>query len=78
MTKPLKNIGTSVRTRLLRLAKQRNDDFQLVLLRFVNERLLYRLATSAHANRFVLKGAALVTVWTGKPHRATRDLELLG
>jgi predicted nucleotidyltransferase component of viral defense system len=78
VTKPLKNIGTSVRTKLLQLAKQRGDDFQLVLLRYVNERLLYRLATSQHANRFVLKGAALFTVWTGKPHRATRDLDLLG
>ncbi len=64
MTKPLKNVGTSVRTRLLQLAKQRGDDFQLVLLRYVNERLLHRLATSAHADRFVLKGAALFTVWT--------------
>lgn len=46
MTKPLKNMGTgtSVRTKLLQLAKQRGDDFQLVLLRYVNERLLYRLA----------------------------------
>lgn len=78
MTKPLKNVGTSVRTKLLQLAKQRGDDFQLVLLRYVNERLLYRLAISTHANRFVLKGAALFTVWTGKPHRATRDVDLLG
>ncbi len=78
MTKSLKNVGTSVRTKLLHLAKQRGDDFQLVLLRYVNERLLYRLASSAHSNRFVLKGAALFTVWTGKPHRATRDLDLLG
>jgi len=78
VTKPLKNVGTSVRTRLLQLSKQRGDDFQLVLLRYVNERLLYRLATSAHSSRFVLKGAALFTVWTGKPHRATRDLDLLG
>lgn len=78
MTKPLKNVGTSVRVRLLDLAKQRGDDFQLILLRFANERLLYRLATSAYANRFVLKGAALFTVWTGNPHRATRDLDLLG
>lgn len=78
MKKPLKNVGTSVRAKLLQLAKQRGDDFQLVLLRYVNERLLYRLATSSHANRFVLKGAALFTVWTGQPHRATRDLDLLG
>lgn len=78
MTKPLKKVGTSVRTKLLQLAKERGDDFQLVLLRYANERLLYRLATSTHASRFVLKGAALFTVWTGKPHRATRDLDLLG
>lgn len=44
----------------------------------VNERLLYRLATSPQASRFVLKGAALSTVWTGQPHRPTRDLGLLG
>jgi predicted nucleotidyltransferase component of viral defense system len=78
MTKALKNVGTSVRAKLLQLAKQRGDDFQLVLLRYVNERLLYRLASSAHANKFVLKGAALFTLWTGQPHRATRDIDLLG
>lgn len=49
-----------------------------MLTRYANERLLYRLASSAHAPRFVLKGASLFTVWTGKPHRATRDLDLLG
>lgn len=72
------NIGARARVRLLRLAKERGDDFQLVLLRFVHERLLYRLASSSHAGNFVLKGAALFTVWTGHPHRATRDLDLLG
>jgi hypothetical protein len=72
------NIGARARVRLLRLAKERGDDFQLVLLRFVHERLLYRLASSSHAGSFVLKGATLFTVWTGQPHRATRDLDLLG
>lgn len=74
----LKDVGTSVRARLLRLAKDRGDDFQVVLTRYANERLLFRLASSNHASGFVLKGAALFTVWTGKPHRATRDLDLLG
>ena len=78
MKKLVKSVGKSVRARLLKLAKERREDFQLVLLRYVNERLLYRLATSAHASSFVLKGAALFTVWTGQPHRATRDLDLLG
>ena len=77
MKKPT-DIGASVRDRLLRLARDRGEDFQLVLLRYANERLLYRLATSKHGSRFVLKGAALFTLWTGTPHRATRDLDLLG
>jgi predicted nucleotidyltransferase component of viral defense system len=67
-----------VRARLLRIAHERGEDFQLLLTRYANERLLFRLASSAHSSRFVLKGAALFTVWTGKPHRATRDVDLLG
>ncbi|MDP1823347.1 MAG: nucleotidyl transferase AbiEii/AbiGii toxin family protein [Archangium sp.] len=78
MTKKLKDVGASVRSRLLELSKTRGDDFQLVLVRYVNERLLFRIASSPHAKTFILKGAALFTVWTGKPHRATRDLDLLG
>jgi predicted nucleotidyltransferase component of viral defense system len=79
MTKsPPKDIGAAVRARLSRLARERGEDFQLVLTRYANERLLFRLASSRHAHRFVLKGAALFTLWTGKPHRATRDLDLLG
>lgn len=79
MTKtPLKDVGASVRARLSRLARDRGEDFQLLLLRYANERMLFRLASSRHGQRFVLKGAALFTLWTGKPHRATRDVDLLG
>ena len=78
MTKtPPKDIGASVRARLSRLARERGEGFQLVLTRYANERLLFRLASSRHAQRFVLKGAAHFTLWTGKPHRATCDLDLL-
>lgn len=78
MTKQPKNIGASVRDRLLKLARERGEDFQLLLTRYANERLLYRLASSEHGARFVLKGAALFTLWSGQPHRATRDIDLLG
>ena len=37
-----------------------------------------RLAASPHGERFLLKGAMLFTVWEGVPHRATKDLDLLG
>jgi len=78
LTRTPTNIAASVRARLLGLARQRGDDFQLLLTRYVNERLLYRLGRSPHGSRFVLKGAALFTLWTGQAHRATRDVDLLG
>ena len=78
MTKAPKDIAASVRARLLHLAKSRGEDFQLLLTRYANERLLYRLSKSKHAGSFVLKGAALFALWTEKPHRATRDVDLLG
>lgn len=78
MTEKTKDMGASVRARLLQLAKQRGEDFQLVLTRYASERLLYRLSQSEYKNQFVLKGASLFTLWKGQPHRATRDIDLLG
>jgi predicted nucleotidyltransferase component of viral defense system len=78
MKKSPTDVGASVRARLLALAREQGEDFQLLLTRYANERLLFRLSASGHAQQFVLKGAALFALWTGKPHRATRDLDLLG
>jgi hypothetical protein len=78
MRKPLRNIGASVRARLLNLARERNQPFELLLIRYALERLLYRLSTSEHREKFVLKGAMLMRHWLDDPQRATRDLDLLG
>jgi hypothetical protein len=78
MTKPPRDIAASVRQRLLDLARNRGEDFQAVLTRYGLERFLYRLATSSHADEFVLKGAMLFDIWTGEMHRATWDVDLLG
>src|SRR3954471_4810004 len=75
--KEKKNLPASVRDRLLKHARQSKDDFQLVLMRFGLERLLYRLSKSDYADEFVVKGAMLFLIWTGEPHRATKDLDLL-
>ena len=72
------NLGASVLARLLNLAKQRGDDYNLLLNRFALERLLCRVAASAHADRFLLKGALLFSLWYDQPHRPTRDADLLG
>jgi predicted nucleotidyltransferase component of viral defense system len=40
--------------------------------------LLYRLSNTSHRDRFVLKGAMLMTTWFDDPHRPTRDVDFLG
>lgn len=74
----MNNIAASVRARLLNVAKAQGVDFNQVLVRFALERMLYRLTQSPHADRFLLKGALLFTLWYDMPHRATRDADLLG
>lgn len=73
-----KNLAASVKARLQNEAARRGEDFNLLLLRYGIERLLFRLSQSAHADRFLLKGAMLFVVWDEKTHRPTRDLDLLG
>ena len=76
--KQRQNTAASVRDRLLSLAKQQGDDFQLVLTRYGLERFLYRLSQSEYRDRFVLKGAMLFALWNPRAHRATRDVDFLG
>ena len=74
----IKNLPASVRARLLSLAKKRGEDFTGLLTRYALERFMYRIASSEHSQRFVLKGATLFAIWSDQPHRPTRDLDLLG
>jgi nucleotidyltransferase AbiEii toxin of type IV toxin-antitoxin system len=73
-----RNVGASVRARLLTRARAEKTDYQILLTRYALERLLYRLSISAHRDRFVLKGALLFVTWLDDPFRPTRDLDLLG
>lgn len=75
---PPRNMAASVKARLMGVARDRGEDFNFLLTRYVLERLLYRLAQSQHAATFLLKGAMLFTVWSQRPHRATKDIDLLG
>ena len=66
-----------VRARLLSLARDRGEDFQITLRNYLFERFLYRLSRSELRERFVLKGAMLLRLWADQPYRATVDLDLL-
>jgi hypothetical protein len=73
-----RDIGASVRQRLLNRARAEGRPFQELLQYFAMERLLYRLAKSAFADRFVLKGALLLTAWNAPVTRPTMDIDLAG
>jgi hypothetical protein len=72
------NLAASVRQRLLNLSRERQETFNRVLAQYAIERFLFRLSQSPFANQFVLKGATLFAVWSGKLHRPTQDVDLLG
>lgn len=78
MTEEKKNVAASVRQRLYNAAKSSGEDFGLLLTRYANERWLYRLSVSEYKDKFYLKGASRLNLWFDKPHRPTRDIDLLG
>ena len=71
--RPLKDVGTSVRARLLRLAKDRGDDFQLVLTRYANERLLFRLASRPGVVH--TREQLLLDIWGWRDASGTRTVD---
>ena len=74
----MKNLGASIRARLLNKAHASEEDFTYMLLRYAIERLLFRIGASRFRDRFLLKGATLFSVWFEKTHRRTQDIDLLG
>ena len=72
-----KNVPASVRQKLLDLARKRDADFGLLLVKYSLERILYRLSRSGYHDVFILKGALLFELWTDQRYRPTRDADFL-
>ncbi len=75
--KEKKNYAASIKQKLLNIARERSDDYQLVLTKYSLERVLARISKSQFQNSFILKGAMLFEIWREFSHRATRDLDFL-
>lgn len=71
------DLAASVQARLLKGAHQRGENFNTTLARYAAERFLARLGRSSLADRCILKGASMLTVWTREPYRGTEDIDLL-
>ena len=73
-----KNLAASVKQRLLNMARAQGRAFDILLVRFALERLLFRLSLSDHRENYILKGGMLVTQWLDHGNRETRDADFLG
>jgi hypothetical protein len=76
--KPTRNVAASVRQRLINRAKSDKRPFNELIQYYAMERFLYRLSRSAHADRFILKGALMLRAWRSPEFRPTMDIDLLG
>jgi len=76
--KEIKNMGASVRGRLLEISRITGDRLDTLLLRYCQERFLYRLSISPYRNRLVLKGGLLFLAFNIPSKRPTKDMDLLG
>ncbi len=77
VTRPARVLTASVAARLLDKTKRTGDEYQTELIAFFCERFLYRLGVSTVRELFALKGARLLRVWSERPYRSTRDLDLM-
>ncbi len=78
MHREIRDIAASVHQRLLNTARETYRPFNELLQKFAIERFIYRLSKSPHANRFILKGALMLPVWSGSASRPTMDIDCLG
>jgi hypothetical protein len=78
VARDIKNVPDSVHQRLLAKARASSRPFNELLQHFAIERFLYRLSKSPRASRFVLKGALMLSTWSGSRSRPTMDIDLLG
>ena len=73
-----KEIAKSIKAKLLNIAKNKNANYQQLIIRYLYERLLYRLSVSQYKEKFYLKGGALLYAFEKDLPRPTLDIDFLG
>lgn len=73
----IKNMATSVLTRLKAQAKQEGIPFQTALQLFAQEEFLRRLAVSRYSENMILKGGMFIYILTEFDSRPTRDIDFM-
>ena len=73
-----KNVGKSIRAKLYNIAKAKKVEFQQLMIRYLYERLLYRLSLSQYRDKLYLKGGVLMYAVEQDYARPTLDIDFLG
>lgn len=71
------NSGKSVKDRLLNLSRAEHFNPQMMISRYMQERLIYRLSISNYRERFILKGGALLYAHDRFEARPTLDIDFM-
>jgi predicted nucleotidyltransferase component of viral defense system len=73
-----KDIAQSIKAKVLNIAKSEGQNYQQLIIRYLYERLLYRLSVSEYKDKFCLKGGALLYAFEKDFPRPTLDIDFLG
>ena len=74
----MKDVAESVLARLLNIAKANGLVYNELLMRYILERIFYRVGKSRHSGKFILKGGNLFVFWQGGfDFRPTMDADML-
>jgi len=77
MKREIKNKPASIRAKLINIARNEGIDFDALLLRYFQERFLYRLTISEFSDHFILKGGLLLVCFKIPGTRPTKDIDFL-
>ena len=77
MKKEIKDKAASIKAKLLNISRKTNIEFDALLLRYFQERFLYRLTISSCSDNFILKGGFLLVTLKMPWSRPTRDIDFL-
>jgi len=73
----IKGSAKSIRAILKNIADREKIDFQIIVVRYLHERLLYRLSLSQYKSKIILKGGNLLYAIEGLHVRPTVDIDVL-
>lgn len=76
--KEVHNFGCSVKAKLLNISRNEKLGYQMLVTRYLQERLLYRLSISQYHDHFFLKGGALLYAHERFMARPTLDIDFMG